>query len=122
MRKLMLASTLIIAGVTTPMSVSAAADGEKLFRRCKACHAADSEQNKVGPYLKGVYGREAGAVPGYKYSKAMASAGFIWDEAALNAFLENPKKHTPGTKMAFPGLRKPDDRTAVIEYLRSVSE
>ena len=97
-------------------------DGEKLFRKCKACHAADTEKNKVGPYLKGIYGRQVAAVEGYKYSKAMAAANFVWDDENLDKFLEKPKSHVPGTKMAFPGMKKPADRTALIGYLKSVSQ
>lgn len=121
MKKLLVLSALIAAGLT-PTATLSAADGEKLFRRCKACHAADKEQNKVGPYLKGVYGRKVGAVEGYRYSDAMLAADFVWDDAALDGFLANPKKHTPGTKMAFPGLRKPADRAVMIDYLKSVSQ
>jgi len=102
------------------------ADGKKVFRKCKACHqVGENAKNKVGPVLNGIVGHPAGAVEGFKYSKAMAAAGedgLVWTAAELAAFLEKPKKHLKGTKMAFAGLRKEADREAVIEYLRSVEE
>jgi cytochrome c len=97
-----------------------AAAGEKVFNQCKACHEVEKGVNKVGPTLKGVVGRKAASVPDYKYSEAMTAkgaAGVVWDEATLTAYLPNPKAYVPGTKMAFGGLKKPDDVANVIAYL-----
>ena len=97
-----------------------AAAGEKVFAQCKACHENEKGVNKVGPTLKGVVGRKAASVPDYKYSAAMTKKGeegVVWDEATLTAYLPNPKAFVPGTKMAFGGLKKPDDVANVIAYL-----
>lgn len=112
---------IALFGATILQPASIAADGAKVFRKCKACHSATDEKNKVGPHLKGIVGRQVGTVTGYKYSKAMAAADYVWDEAALDAFLAKPRKHTPGTKMAFPGLKKPADRAAIIDYLKNTA-
>jgi len=114
---ILLAGTALLTG-----SSVTAQDGEKLFRKCKACHAVTTEKNGIGPTLKGVYDRPAASVEGYKYSKAMQTAGFNWDDANLDKFLEKPRAHVKGTKMAFPGVRKPNERRALIAYLKSVSE
>ena len=102
------------------------AAGEKVFARCKACHAVGPEaKNKVGPVLNGVVGRHAGAVEGYKYSKAMAAKGaegLVWDDAALAAYLANPRGFVKGTKMAFAGLKKEEDVDNIIAYLASFAE
>ena len=97
-----------------------AAAGEKVFVQCKACHENEKGVNKIGPTLKGVVGRKTASVPGYKYSDAMAAkgaAGQVWDEATLTAYLPSPKAMVPGTKMAFAGLKKPEDVQNVIAYL-----
>ncbi len=65
-------------------------------------------------------GREAGAVEGFKYSKAMAGSGLVWDAETLTGFLTKPKKYLKGTKMTFNGLKKPADIENVLAYIASV--
>ena len=98
-------------------SAGDAAKGEKVFKKCKACHVVQEGKNKTGPSLYGVVGRAAGSIEGYKYSKAMAGSGLVWDAETLDAYLTNPKKYLKGTKMAFAGLKKEKDRADVIAYL-----
>lgn len=123
-----LTKTMMMAVVATSVAVSTpslAADikaGEKVFKKCKACHVVDAEKNKTGPHLVNIMGRKAGTLESYtKYSKAMVAADVIWDETTLDAYLEKPKKYIKGTKMAFAGLRKEKDRVNVIAYLKSFS-
>ncbi len=111
---------LIIAASALAMisSGAALADGEKIYKKCKACHALEDGKNKVGPHLHGLFGRKAGSVEGYKYSDAMVGSGIVWDETTLDQYLADPKGTVPGTKMAFPGLDKEEDRKELIEYLK----
>lgn len=102
-----------------------AAKGEKVFRKCKACHSVEEGKNKVGPSLHNIIGRTPGSVEDFKYSKAMqefGAGGAVWDDETLSAYLEKPKDVVPKTKMAFVGLRKDDDREDVIAYLKQASE
>ncbi|MDW3225763.1 MAG: cytochrome c family protein [Paracoccaceae bacterium] len=98
-----------------------AANGEKVFRKCKACHAVGEDaKNKVGPTLNGIIGAAAGANPDFKYSDALlakATDGLVWSEEEMAAFLTKPKEYLPKTKMSFAGLRKEDDVADVIAYL-----
>jgi len=99
-----------------------AAAGEKVFAKCKACHEVEKGVNKVGPTLKGLIGRKVASVEGYKYSEAMiakGAEGVVWDEATLTAYLPDPKGFVPKTKMAFAGLKKPEDVANVIAYLKA---
>ena len=94
------------------------ADGEKIFKKCVACHSITKEGgNKIGPALWGVLGRQAGSVSDYKYSKAMAAHGKSWSFKEMNGFLIKPKDWIKGTKMSFIGLKKDADRAAVILYM-----
>ena len=95
-----------------------AAEGAKIFKKCAACHSiTEGGANKIGPALWGVLGRPAGSVPGYKYSKAMAAHGKNWSFEEMNGFLIKPKDWIKGTKMSFAGLKKAEDRAAVILYM-----
>tara|TARA_B100001564_G_C20227918_1_gene484708 strand:+ start:94 stop:474 length:381 start_codon:yes stop_codon:yes gene_type:complete len=97
--------------------------GEKVFKKCKACHVVDAEKHKTGPHLVNIMGRAAGSVDGYKkYSKAMKSSGIVWNEETLDGYLEKPKAYVKGTRMVFAGLRKESDRANVIAYLKSYSK
>ena len=92
--------------------------GEKVFKKCKACHYADREKHKTGPHLVNIIGRTAGSLEDYKkYSKAMKASGIVWDETTLADYLRAPKKYIKGTKMAFVGLKKDADIENVIAYL-----
>lgn len=97
------------------------AKGEKIFKKCAACHAVgEGAKNKVGPELNGVVGRPIASLEDYKYSKAMIAfgeGGKVWDSEALHGYLEAPRKIVKGTKMAFAGLRKEDDRDDIVAYL-----
>ena len=122
MRLTILAVTaLLLSPIATQAGDIAA--GEKVFKKCKACHVVDAEKNKTGPHLVGIINRPAASVESYKkYSKAMKASGIIWDEDTLAAYLEAPRKYVKGTRMAFAGLRKPADRDNVIAYLKQYSE
>ena len=119
----MFKAMLIVIGIGMGMSVGAtlAADidaGKKVFRKCKACHTLkDGGKSAIGPNLYGVVGRNAAAVDGFKYSKAMKESGLVWDEATLTGYLTKPKEFLPGNKMPFPGLKKPEQIENVIAYI-----
>jgi cytochrome c len=101
----------------------AAADpaaGEKVFGKCKSCHAVDGK-NKTGPHLNGVVDRMHGSVEGFAYSDAMlAKKDEPWTTEAIYSFIKNPKEYLPGTKMGFAGLPKPEDRANVVAYLATL--
>ncbi|KAF1811198.1 cytochrome c [Eremomyces bilateralis CBS 781.70] len=94
--------------------------GANLFKtRCAQCHKLkESEGNSTGPNLAGLFGRKSGQVEGFSYTDANKKKGVIWDTDTLFAYLENPKKYIPGTKMAFGGLKKPKDRNDLITFMR----
>ncbi|MCO6382097.1 MAG: cytochrome c family protein [Vannielia sp.] len=129
----MIARLLAAASLTLAASVAGAQDmagdpakGEKVFRKCQACHAVGADaKDKQGPVLNGIIGRAAGSHEGFKYSDAMqeaAAGGLEWTEENLAAFLTKPKDFMKGTKMTFAGLRKEQDVADVLAYLATFAE
>jgi cytochrome c len=98
-----------------------AANGQKLFRQCQACHVVDQAQNRVGPHLVGVFGRESGSVDGFNYSDAMKNAEIVWDEETLDAYLADPKGYIPGNRMPYAGMKNAEDRADLIAYLKEAT-
>ena len=96
-----------------------AAAGGMAFMQCADCHSPAANDG-VGPGLKGVFGRRAGAVAGFKYSEAMGKSTIVWDETALDAFLANPAKAMPGTAMQWPGEPDAKARADLIAYLKTL--
>lgn len=107
------------ADVTKATRGAINSEGEKLFRlRCGACHSVEPGQpSVVGPPLAGVFGRAAGSVEGFAYSRAMQAYGKIWTAENMNEFLEKPAELVPGNRMAFVGLSNAEQRELIIEYL-----
>ena len=101
-----------------------AAAGKKVFNKCRACHDAETDKDKIGPSLMNVHGRTAGTLESFlpKYSaniKELGAGGLVWDDENLTAYLRNPKDVVPKGKMAFPGLKSDDDLANVIAYLKA---
>lgn len=116
----LLASLLSVSFLVSATSAIAAdlAAGEKVFKKCKVCHTLEKDgKKKIGPNLFGIMGRTSGAAEGFKYSKAMTAAAITWDEGTLTQYLTKPKDFIPGNKMAFPGLRKPEQIENVIAFI-----
>ena len=121
---LKLGSIMAVAGFLAAPAM--AADGAQLFKtRCGICHwdpAQANEKPRQGPSLKKLIGRTAGTEKSFtRYSAAMKKADFKWTADKLDAYLDAPRKLVPGTSMAFVGLKKPDERKAVVEYLVKAS-
>lgn len=107
-----------------PVAAQDAQAGEVLFERCLACHTvAQGDRNRAGPNLWGVFGSVAGRRDiGYRFSDALKESGLVWGDATMSSYLEDPRKVIPKTRMAFPGMKKADERADLIAYLRSVTQ
>tara|TARA_R110002020_G_scaffold185823_1_gene383696 strand:+ start:115 stop:561 length:447 start_codon:yes stop_codon:yes gene_type:complete len=131
MRKFNLAiagtALLFTAGAASAQDIGDPAAGEKVFNKCKACHAiGEGAKNKIGPELNGIVGDKPGADRGgYKFSKPFqdwAADKAVWNQELLTTWISDPRGTVKGTKMAFVGLKKPDELNNVIAYLASFDE
>ncbi|MDO9638039.1 MAG: c-type cytochrome [Pseudotabrizicola sp.] len=128
-RALLLA--LAVSGLAAPPvaaeSIGDPARGASLFdRQCKACHQIGAGAvNRVGPVLTGLFGRRAGGVAGFTYSKPMTrmgNDGLTWTLQTLDAYIENPKALVSGTRMNYRGMADPAARADLMAFLRDYSD
>ncbi|MEP2029412.1 MAG: c-type cytochrome [Paracoccaceae bacterium] len=117
---------IVAAGAAFAEGLGDPAKGESIFKKCKSCHQlGEGAKNRVGPQLNGIFGREAGSLEEFKYSKSMIRAaddGLVWTEKTLDAFVENPKTLVSKTKMSFRGIKEAEARANLLAYLRTFSD
>jgi cytochrome c len=110
----------IIVAAAIPMAAGAAdiPHGQQLFQACAACH--NDNPDALGPSLKGIVGRKAGALDDFRYSPAMARAGFVWTPADLKDYLHDPQAKVKGNRMPFSGIDNPGDIDDLVAYLETL--
>jgi len=104
--------------------VKEVSNGEKQFaRKCSVCHTlVENGKKRAGPTLYKIFGRKAGTLEGYKYSKALIESDIIWNEESINRlFDEGPDKVTPGTKMPIQRMKKIQDRQDLVMFLKKAT-
>jgi cytochrome c len=115
---------LLTSSAPQTVRTQAMPSGQLLFNNaCRTCHTTNKGDNRLGPNLYKIVGRKAGSLPNYRYSSAMKDADFVWDEAKLDRFIENPDAVIPGNNMKpYGGLASVGDRAKVTAFLRSLSD
>lgn len=123
-----LAGAAMVSGLLLGSTSAAAAlhdasveRGGRIFGMCAGCHAWRTADRRLGPSLAGIFGRRAGTVPGYRYSRAMKESGVLWNATSLDAWLADPRKFLPGTRMPFSGMRSARDRSDLIAFLERMT-
>jgi cytochrome c len=114
-------------GATTMSSAHAAegdaARGQRVFGACAPCHSLEPDKNMTGPSLAGLWGRQAGKLPGFdRYSSAIRSSGIIWEDAALNAWIADPQKFIPENHMTFRGIKDERQRADLLAFLKEATK
>jgi cytochrome c len=121
-RSCLIASAMLI-GFGLSAKAQNAAQGEKDFVVCRACHQiGPGAKIAIGPVLNGIVGRKAGTYPGFEYSSANKDSGIVWTPEELDKYLTNPQAVVPHTKMIFPGIKDDQKRKDIIAYLEQFKE
>lgn len=134
MKNVLTTTAALLALATPALAEGDAEAGEKVYKKCKACHmivSPDGDEimkgGKTGPNLYGIVGRVAGTVDGFKYGnglKEAAEAEFTWTEEAITEYVVDPKKWLADqgfankSKMTFKLKKGGED---VAAYLASVA-
>ena len=117
------AAPLLALSLQACSHANAPVDGAALFHTCASCHQVGPNAHGVfGPELNGLFGRRAGSTPDFAYSDAMRKSGIVWNERTLAAFLRDPDKTVPGTKMRFWGISDERDLAALLAHLRTYQD
>lgn len=119
----MLAALLLVVVPAASTRSADLAAGQSAFAKCKICHTlATGAPSAVGPNLHGLFGRKAGSLANFDYSRAMKTSGVTWDDDTLAKYLRAPKGFIPGNQMAFPGIKDEKELSHLIAYLKQVTK
>lgn len=112
-------AALLVMAAGQPVSAQDVENGAEVFKKCRACHQiGEDAKNAVGPLLNGLFGRKSGTIEGFTYSDANKNSGVTWDEATFAKYIADPKAFMPGNKMAFPGIKDPEDIKDLTAFLK----
>jgi len=116
-------SPVLLALLVMAVPALAQSAGEAVFNRCKVCHSlAPGKHSPVGPNLHGLFGRTAGATPGFSFSPAMQKSGVVWNDDTLTKFLRDPQGFIPGNRMGFPGIKDDKELADLLAYLKQATQ
>ncbi len=113
-----IARVFVLALIAAPAAAADADHGKVLFGTCAACHS--DRPDALGPSLKGVFGRQAASLDGFRYSNPMKRAKLVWDEANLRDYISDPQAKVKGNRMPYGGMSAPMDVDDLIAYLKTL--
>jgi len=111
--------TLCLVTAAAPVSAQDVENGADVFKKCRACHqVGETAKNAVGPVLNGLIGRKAGSIEGFNYSDSNKNSGVTWDDETFAKYIKDPRAAMPGNKMAFAGIKDPEDIKDLTAFLK----
>src|SRR5262249_14501054 len=114
---------LLLTGVRAMAEPGNATRGERMYRACVACHSLEPDRNMTGPSLAEIWNRKAGSLASFpRYSPALKSAGIIWNDDTLDAWIKDPQHFIPGNTMTFPGMKDARQRADLLAFLKDATQ
>jgi cytochrome c len=113
-----------LGNLPRPLMAADLALGEQVFKsKCERCHTlAPGGTQAEGPNLHGVFGRKAATIAGWQFSEPLKASGIVWTPESMGPYLAKPRDVVPEGTMNFIGLKKPEEREAVISYLQQATK
>jgi len=97
--------------------------GQRVFGACAACHSLQTDRNMTGPSLADLWGRKAGKLTSFsRYSSALSSADFEWNDKTLDEWINDPQHLVPGNEMTFPGIKDAQQRADLLAFLKEATK
>ena len=91
--------------------------------QCVVCHSVEKQGPlRVAPNLWGIVDAPKARMPGYGYSKALATAGGTWTAKDLEAYLANPGQFMPGTSKTIIGVSDPKESAQIVKFLGALKD
>jgi cytochrome c len=122
---LVVATTLLLAALWYRAAAEPgnAANGERMYRACVACHSLEPDRNMTGPSLADLWNRKSGSLPSFpRYSPALQGAGIVWNDDTLDEWIKDPQHFIPGNTMTFPGLKDVRQRADLLAFLKDATQ
>lgn len=118
-RILLVVASVVTLVATSGFAVAAEPSGEEVFKaKCATCHSLTPGLSTIAPDLHGVVGRKAASLDNFKYSDALEQSGIVWTPEKLDEWIKSPHMVAAETEMSFAGLSDPQERAAVVEFLK----
>jgi cytochrome c len=100
-----------------------AANGQRLFGACAACHSLEPNRDMTGPGLAEIWNRKAGGLKSFpRYSPALELSGVVWGDKTLDEWLRDPQQLIPGNTMTFPGIKNAQQRADLLAFLKEATK
>jgi len=113
----------VVLGTQTLAADGNPTRGQRVFGACAACHSLQTDRNMTGPSLADLWGRKAGNLTSFsRYSSALSSADFEWNDKTLDEWINDPQHLVPGNEMTFPGIKDARQRADLLAFLKEATK
>jgi cytochrome c2 len=89
--------------------------------KCRFCHSLrEDDRARMAPSLYRILGKPAAVGENFTYSQSlieMRNNGLVWTPETIDAFISDPGNYIPANRMRLEGIKDPETRQLIINYL-----